>query len=148
MAKYGVQLNRTASATLALGAIEAPGSGMRRIKIYDFILGSEAAAADNPFLYTIGRTSAASSGGATVTPSPLDPADAASAAIAREAPTTNGTAGVNIMAVPLNQRATFRWVAGPGSELIIPATAAAGIDFNTPTSSAVAISGSVLFEEQ
>ena len=147
MARYSFQANRTASATLALAAIESPVSNLRRVKLYDMILGSEATPADNAFLYTVGRTTAAAVGSA-VTPSPIDLADAISVALAKEAMTTNGTAGVNLMAIPLNQRATFRWVAAPGSELVIPNTTVAGIDVNTPTAGGlVAISGTFLFEE-
>ena len=148
MARYSFQANRTASATLALAALEAPATGMRRIKLYDFLVGSEATPADNAFLYTLARTTGAGTGSA-VTPSPSDLADAVSAALAKEALTVNGTAGVNLMAIALNQRATFRWVAAPGSELVVPATAAAGIDVNTPTAGGlVAITGTFLFEEQ
>ena len=147
MARYGFQANRTAAATLALAAIETPVSNLRRVKLYDMILGSEATPADNAFLYTVGRTTAAGTG-SSVTPSPLDLADAISVALAKEALTTNGTAGVNLMAIPLNQRATFRWVAAPGGELIIPNTTVAGIDVNTPTAGGlVAISGTFHFQE-
>ena len=88
MARYSAQANRTASATLALVALEAPATGMRRIKLYDFVIGCEAAPADNPYLYTIGRTTAAATGTA-VTPSPIDLADAAAAALVKENMTTN-----------------------------------------------------------
>ena len=37
------------------------------------------------------------------------------------------TAAKELLEVPLNTRATFRWAAAPGSELVIPATNDAGI---------------------
>ena len=57
------------------------------------------------------------------------------------------TAAAIVLMIPLNQRATFRWVAAPGSELVAPATAANGFGIQTTTSSAVAITGTLLLEE-
>jgi hypothetical protein len=36
------------------------------------------------------------------------------------------TANTQILEVPLNHRATYRWVAAPGGEIILPADATAG----------------------
>lgn len=149
MAKYQAELNKgTTSTTVGVGSLEAPGSGMRRIKVYDLILGSEATPADNVFLFRAKRSSTASTGTA-VTPSPLDAADAAAVSLPKENLTAEGTAGVVLLSCPLNQRATMRWVAAPGSELVIAATANAGIIFETPTAvNTPAATVSVLFDEQ
>lgn len=149
MAKYVCQFNRTASTTLSLGAITADATRPRRGKWYDLVLGSEAAPADNPFLYILQRCTAL--GTATpVTPSPVDPANAATESDAGENHTVEPTYTANLilLALPLNQRATFRWVAPPAGELVYPATASNGIGIQTPTSSAVAITGTVYYEEQ
>ena len=149
MAKYAVEMNRTASTSLAVGAITADATRPRRSKVYDFMFGSEATPADNVFLWQIQRcTTAGTSTG--VTPSPIDPADAATETDAGENHTTDGTltSGLILLSIPLNQRASYRWVASPGGELVIPATASNGVHFRTPTATAVAVSATVHFDEQ
>jgi hypothetical protein len=42
------------------------------------------------------------------------------------------TAGATLLNWAQNQRATFRWVAAPGKELVIPATTAYGIVLMNP----------------
>ena len=149
MAKYGCEFNRTASTTAALGSIGADATRPRRGKIYDLIFGSEASPADNAFRYILQRCTALGTSTA-VTPRPLDPADAATEADAGENHTVEPTFTANeiVLAVALNQRATFRWVAAPGGELVYPATASNGLGIQTPTASAVAITSTVFFEEQ
>ncbi len=56
--------------------------------------------------------------------------------------------GIALLSIPLNQRATFRWVANPGSELVIPATANNGFGIETDTAAAVAVTAQIFFEEQ
>ncbi len=151
MAKYSVVLQRAAAhATQAMGSITAPGSGMRRIKLYDVSFGSEATPADTAVLWTLGRCSTAGTAGTNPTPSPLDVADGACVAVAGQAHSASPTPGVVLMSQALNQRASFRWVAAPGSELVIPATASNGIATLTPTlnGGTPTISSTQLFEEQ
>jgi hypothetical protein len=150
MAKFGVRLQRTASATLAVGSLTAAAANMRRAKIYDFILGSEATPADNAFLWSIQRCTTAGTAGTNPTPLALDPGDSlASTIVAGQAHSVTPTGSTELMAVALNQRATFRWVAAPGGELMIPATASNGIKWETPTAGGlVAVTASVMFEEQ
>lgn len=149
MAKYATQLNRTASATASLGTFGADATRPRRGKLYDAILGSEAAPADNAFLYIFQRCTALGTSTA-VTPQQLDPADAATEADAGENHTVEPTYTANavLLALPLNQRATFRWVAPPEGALVYPATASNGIGVQTPTSSAVAITSTIYVDEQ
>ena len=149
MAAYSVDLTRTASTTASVGTIVADATRPRRGKWYDIILGAEATPADNAFRYVLQRCTAAGTSTA-VTPQPLDPADAATEADAGENHTIEPTytAAALLLVVALNQRATFRWVASPGGELVYPATASNGIGVATPTSSAVAISSTIHFVEQ
>jgi hypothetical protein len=150
MGKYAAELNRTASTTLSVGSINAPGASMRRIKVYDLVVGSEATPADNAFLWQAQRCTTAGTATA-VTPQPLDPADAAAVSAAAENHTVDPTLTANavLLSLPLNQRASFRWVAAPGGELVIPATASNGIAIRTPTAGGlVAVSSTVHFEEQ
>ena len=149
MAKYAVELNRTASATASLGTVIADATRPRRGKLYDVIFGSEATPADNAFRYIVQRITAAGTSTA-VTPQALDPGDAATEFDAGENHTIEPTytAGAILLAVGLNQRATFRWVASPGGELVYPATASNGLGVQTPTSSAVAITATLHVDEQ
>lgn len=149
MAKYAVDMRRTASTTLSVGTITADATRPRRGKWYDIILGADGTVGDNPFLYTIQRCTAAGTS-TSVVPQPLDPADAATETDAGENHTIEPTytAAAILLNIALNQRATFRWVAAPGSELVTPATASNGIGVQSPTSSAVAVTTQVLFEEQ
>lgn len=145
---YGL-LKRTASTTASLGSLGANATRPRRLAWYDLIVGSEAAAADNPFLYILQRCTAQGTSTA-VTLLPLDPADAATEATSGQNHTVEPTytAGAILLEIPLNQRATFRWIATEGGRLIAPATASNGIGIQTPTASAVVITASVYVNEQ
>lgn len=148
MPRYSAQFNRTASATLAVGAVQPGATLPRRVSLYEFNIGSEATPADNAFLWTVDRISAQGAfAGSAVTPSPLDLADQVAVATTTENVTTNPTVGVNVMAIPLNQRASFRWVAAPGSEIVTPATTSIGLLLQTPTAALVAVTATVMFSE-
>jgi len=142
-------LKRTASTTLSLGSLGANATRPRRLEWYELVLGSEAAAADNPFLYVLQRCTAQGTSTA-VTLQNLDPSDATTEATAGQNHTVEPTytAGAILLEVPLNQRATFRWIATEGGRLISPATASNGIGIQTPTSSAVLITASVYANER
>jgi hypothetical protein len=118
--------------------------------IADIIISSVATVADNAGEYFLQRYTAAGTS-TSVTPQALDSGD----------PAATATAGVNHSAEPTytsnavllrlatNQRATFRWVAAPGYELKLPATAANGVGLlaNAIAGSAIAMSYTILFEE-
>lgn len=149
MANFAVDFGRTASTTASLGTVTADATRPKRMKLYDAIIGAQGTVGDNPFLYTFQRCTAAGTSTAVV-PQPLDPADAATEQDAGENHTIEPTytAAAILLNIALNQRATFRWVSAPGSELVTPATASNGIGIQTPTSSAVAIQTQVLVQEQ
>jgi hypothetical protein len=149
MARYAAEFNRTASTTLSVGSITADATRARRGKLFDLMFGSEATPADNVFLWQVQRATAA--GTATqITPTALDPGDAATECDTAENHTVDATvtAGAILLSIPLNQRASYRWVAAPGSELVYPATASNGLAIRTPTATAVAVTATALFEEQ
>lgn len=150
MANLVVEMNRTASTTLSLGSWVADATRPRRLEIFDLIFGSEAAAADNPFRWVVQRCTTAGTL-TSVTPTNLDPADAATESDAGENVTVEPTytAGLVLMSVPLNQRATFRWQAvRDDCRLTTPATASNGFGIQTPVSSAVLITGTVYVNER
>lgn len=105
----------------------------RRARIYDFTVGSEATPADNALVHTAQRFTVAGTAGSAVTPQPLDPADPASITTAGENHSIEPTYTANALLwkIAANQRATYRWVAAPDGELIIPDSAANGIGWFT-----------------
>ncbi len=123
-----------------------------RPKIYDLIIGSDATPADNAAEYNLQRFTAAGTAGSAVTPQLLDPADPASLAAGGSGvysvEPTYTSAAIMLMWAQ-NQRATFRWVAAPGSEIVLPATAANGVGIRVIgiAGSAVNTNCCVLFEE-
>jgi hypothetical protein len=98
-------------------------TALRRLKVYDILVGTNGTPADNYMEWDVSRQTA--NGTATaITPNPLDPADAAAVGVANANYTAEGTitASSSLFYVGVNQRASYRWVAAPGSELIAPAT--------------------------
>lgn len=125
--------NQGASATLPLGNVLS--ATTVRPVIYDVTMGSDSTPADNAstFAFQRGTTAGtwAGSGGAAITPQALDPADPAAASTANQGVASVGptlTASAFLLQWSQNQRATFRWVAAPGSELKMPATAGNGLN--------------------
>lgn len=141
--RYSVDGQDINTAGTSLGYIKQPAAAVSRISVYDLILGSDAVAADNAFEYVLQRLTNdhLTPGGSAITPQALDPSDPAASAEAVEAPTGEPTytAGAILLQIPLNQRATFRWVAAPGGELIIPDTNDNGIGLQVISISASAV---------
>ena len=126
MARYSASGSQNlASSAITTLNIASQSTAHRNI-IYDIVIGNVGAPADLVTLHTIGRVTAASTeaAGTTVTPTALDFADRAAQSKVLEDCTTEPTYTANqeLLEVPLNHRATFRWVAAPGGELITPAT--------------------------
>lgn len=124
-AETGQENAVTAALTTALHV--TGGTGLR-IRIYDFTVSCGGTPADNAVRWALMRhTATPTSTG--VTPTPLDPADPAAEATAGENASAEGTytAGSELFDQSFNQRAAYRWVAAPGGELIVPATANNGI---------------------
>jgi hypothetical protein len=124
-----------------------------RPKIYDLVLGSDATPADNAAEYVVQRFTAehATPGGNLLTPRKLDTSDSAAASSGREAPTGEPTytAGEYLLRWPQNQRLTFRWIAAPGGELVLPAAAnnGAGLVTLTVAGSSVSTLATIFFQE-
>lgn len=127
------------------------GAATIRPKIFDFMLGSPSTPADQAASWALRRSTTASAGGTAVTPTPIDPGDPASLASAMVAPSMSAptlTAGLFLLQWAQNLRATYRWVAAPGKELVIPATANNGICLmNTVLTGAFNVSFTIQFEE-
>lgn len=125
MARYHSFGNNTlATAQDTALSVLANASTANRTKTYELIFADEGTPADNVLLWTVQRCTA--EGTATgVTPTPLDPADRAAQANVGENHTAEPTytSSEELLEFALNTRATFRWVAAPGGELVCPATA-------------------------
>ncbi len=116
-----------AAAYKTLIALTAATATLRRFKIYDVIFGTNGAPLDNYMEADISRQTAAGTSTA-LTPVPLDPGDTAAGTVGAANFTVEGTitAASSQLYFGYNQRASFRWVAAPGSELVAPATNLAG----------------------
>jgi len=127
MARYSVDGQDTSTAATTLLGIT--GSAAVRAKIYDLTVGSISTPADNGVEYAIQRTTVAGTGGSALTPITLDPLTSAAVSACQEAPTAEPTYTANsiLLQWAQNQRATYRWVAAPGGELVSVAAAAAGL---------------------
>ena len=136
MANYSATNGSTASAgtqqatatayTGALLGVNGPTSAPRRGKVYDVLIGTNGTPADNYMEWDISRVTTSSTA-TIITPQPLDSADAAATTVATANSSTHGTVSLqNVWYVGVNQRASYRWVAAPGSELVWPATSSNG----------------------
>ena len=126
MARYSASGNQTLQSSASGDATAlsfAAQSTAHRNMVYELWMGNEGSPADQVTVYHIARVTSDGAGSA-VTPSPLDPGDRASQCTCLENHTTEPTytSGGEILEIPLNHRATFRWVAAPGGEIITPAT--------------------------
>lgn len=121
MRRYSVDHQTAAGSNLTIGEVIA--GTTTRIRIYDIVVGSDAAPADNAGEYNMIRGTVSGTG-TSVTPRALDSADPSALATAKQGTFTGQTKTANssLLMIALNQRATFRWVAVPDGELVVPAT--------------------------
>jgi len=143
-------MKRTASTTLSVGSITVDATTVRRFKLYDLLVGSDGTPVDSVFLWEVQRcTTAGTNTGVTLRT--LDPADAAALTDSGENHSADPTVTANEIpiSIPLNQRATFRWMAAPGGEIVVPATASNGLAIRTPTAgSLISVVAVAHIEEQ
>lgn len=106
-----------------------------RPELYYFCLGSVAAPGDVATLIELKRATANGTRTA-VTPIALDPANPAALTTAGENHSVEPTytAASELLAIALNQRATLQWWAPEGGEIVVPATASAGIGLKSLSS--------------
>jgi hypothetical protein len=122
MRRYSVDGQTAAGTNLTI--LEVIAATTTRGRIYDIIIGSDATPADVATEFNIIRGTVSGTGTSTPTARALDPGDPA-ALITAKVGTFSGqtkTANTSLLNIALNQRATFRWVAVPDGEIVIPAT--------------------------
>ena len=150
MALWSIKANKGAGNVQSVALVVAAAASMRRARVYDWKLGCNAAPGDNSFLHIAQRCTTAGTG-AALTPNSLDPGDTLpSTIVCKDTVTVDPTltASAFLDAIPLNQRATFRWVAPPGGELVIPATASNGIMFGLSAATTTSFDYGIQFREE
>jgi hypothetical protein len=152
MAKYAITgTQSTVSGSYkSILSIAATSGSLRRGKVYDLLIGTNGTPADNYLQWDISRMTAAGTA-TSVTPQALDPADVAALGTANNNYTAEPTitASSSLLNVGVNQRASYRWVAAPGSELVFPATAANGLALRTLSGGYTgSATGDWMYEEQ
>lgn len=128
--RYNISGNATNTASSTLPLISVISASTVRPQIYDIVCGSDATPADNAGKFVLQRCTTAGTAGSSITPQAIDPGDPAAVATSGLAVFSVGptlTAAAFLLQWAQNQRATFRWVAAPMSNIILPATAANGV---------------------
>lgn len=134
--RYAATGTQTVTGTPGDTALAVLAVTVTRAKIYDLVFAHSGTPADNVINWLVRRFTVVGTEGAGVVPAPLDSDAPAAQLDAGENHTVEPTytAATELLDFDLNQRATFRWVAAPGGELWVPATASNGIGI-TPISS-------------
>lgn len=125
-------------------------STTRRARLYDILLGQGGAPADNAMYWDISRHTAVPTDTA-FTPNPLDSADVACVTAAGSNATAEGTvtAASDVFGpLAINQRASYRWVCAPGSEIIVPAVANSGLSVRTKSATYAGVAGGSLWFDE
>ena len=120
----------TENAAAALqSCLNVQGTAAIRPEIYDIMVGQDGSPpADNAVVWDLSRFTVAPTDTGVV-PVALDPTDPAATAVAGENGGTTGTftAATEFIDLPVNQRASYRWVAAPGGHIICPASTSDGV---------------------
>lgn len=132
-------------------AVTAATATLCQSAVYDVMIGTNGTPADNFLEWDISRQTAAGTS-TPGTPVPLQSPTAVRAA--GTAGSLNFTAEGTISAtssvfyIGINQRASYRWVASPGSELIVPAVNLSGLALRVKSAAYTGTAtGQVLFAE-
>lgn len=151
--KFSTRVASVASGTdkTLINLFHSAATPTNRGRISDVIVGSVATPADQAADFLLSRTTAVGTEGSGLIPNNLDPAGPAGdcdsgLGVFSVEPTY--TAAKQLLAFQLNQRATFRWVAAPGYELMMTATQNNGAGLKTVTSTSTQSHGVQIFHEE
>jgi hypothetical protein len=152
---------KTLLITAACSAILNPpvaGGMLRRGKLYDILIGTNGTPADNFLEFDVARTTVQGASAVILgtlssisSALGLDTADTGCAAFTmnNSSVETTITTGAEVWYVGINQRASYRWVAAPGSELVWPATSSAGFAVRARSAAYTGTAtATLLFQEQ
>lgn len=151
--KYSTRVASVASGTnkTLINIFHSAATPTNRGRITDLIVGSAATPADQAADFLLNRSTAVGTEGSGLIPNNLDPGGPAGdcdsgLGVFSVEPTY--TAAKQLLAFQLNQRATFRWVAAPGYELMMTATQNNGAGLQTVSSTSTQAHGAcIMFEE-
>lgn len=122
------------NSTTTTNTANYPSATLKRGRLYDILVGTNGTPADNYMEWDVvratGGTSSVLAGGVSSVSSgfSLDVADSAGCAnlvMINSSIETAYTAATEVFYVGVNQRASYRWVAAPGSEIVWPANTSA-----------------------
>lgn len=121
---------------ITLMSLTAQTTGLRRFNISELDIAADGTPGDTEVVFDVSRQTVAGTGTA-ITPNPVDPAQPACATVGLANLTAEPTVTAlsSVLTLPINQRATFRWIAVPGSELVAPATNLAGFAIRSKSAS-------------
>lgn len=145
----GTPQSMSTSYKTIVGLAASSATQARRGQIYDIMIGADGTPADNALVWDVSRQTVAGTG-TTATAVPLNPADAAylGLSLANYTVEPTVTAASSLFNIAINQRASYRWVAAPGSELVYPATTANGLVLRCKSATYTStVTGHVLFSE-
>jgi hypothetical protein len=149
MRKYSESGTISAVSTSTKTMLTIVAATTTRGRVFDFSFGTQGTPADNCLTYTVQRFTAAGTT-TSVTPVALDPGDPAASLSAGSLATVEPTytsSGV-LFTLGVNQRASYRWCAGPEGELVIPATSANGIGIGVLSSSYTGVAGATAMHQE
>jgi hypothetical protein len=126
----GTQQAMTTTFKTLLDLVASSGTSLQRFKVHEFVFGTDGTPADNSYTFDVSRCTDEGTG-TTVTPNKLDLADGAFLGLGKANHTVEPTvtATSSLWSSGFNQRASHRFVAFPGQELVAPATNVAGFVF-------------------
>lgn len=147
--RYSVVINNTAIPS-AKTIIGITGTAAIRPKIYELNFGSPATPADNAADANVKRSTVVGTTTA-FTPTALDPADSMASVTAgyvNASVDPTYTASSQMLAFGWNQRAAYRWLANPDSEIVCAVGAGLGLGVqNQVVNAAFNVTGCLFFSE-
>ena len=147
--RYAMTGTIAAVASSAKTMLDLVAATTTRARVYDFSVGTTGAPADNVMTYTAQRFTASG----TYTAGQMAAVDSADPAALLTSGTNNTaeptyTASTILWNLGINQRASYRWVAAPLGELVVPATANNGVGWATLSPAYTGVAGTTAFEEE
>lgn len=142
----------SATISVAASSINGGNSPLCRGKMYDVLVGTPSTPGDTAIEWAIDRITATSTT-TNLQGFPLDSADPGTTNLITQCMINSsqfGTiGGQQLWYVGMNQRASYRWVCAPGSELVWPATASNGLTLRPRSPSYTGlVTATVMCQEQ
>ena len=151
--KFTTHADGVASGTnkTILNIFDPAATPVGRAGIYDVMVGSVASPADQAAKFYLARTTGVGTEGSGFVPNNLDPGGPAGrcdSGVGTFSGEPTYTSNKELLVFSVNQRATFRFVAAPGSEILLAATQNNGAGLKTSSSTSTqAYEACILFME-